>query len=120
MDSYTGGMYRGWTGGTCYAAPIRHSHGTEAVVGHGSDLSCTPRTVVVAILHIRVGHGVRVVRVEVIAALGALKQGGGTGGACGHSLVTRVQVLELRERGELGFGGSKPAPWVHLCKPHGL
>lgn len=59
--------------GTCYAAPVCHSHRTEAVVGHGSDLSCTSRAVVVAILHIRVGHGVRVIRVEVIAALRALK-----------------------------------------------
>lgn len=58
---------------TCYAAPIGYTHCTEAVVGHSSNLSCTPRAVVVAIFHIRVGHGVRVVRVEVIATLWALK-----------------------------------------------
>lgn len=57
---------------TCYAAPVGHSHCTEAVVGHSSDLSRAPCAMVVAILHIRVGHGVRVIRVEVIAALRAL------------------------------------------------
>lgn len=63
--------------GTCYAAPVRHSHRTEAVVGHRGDLARTPRAVVIAVLHVWVGHRVRVVGVEVIAALGALKQGGG-------------------------------------------
>lgn len=59
--------------GTCYAAPVGHAHCTEAVVGHRSNFSCTPCAVVIAILHIRVGHGVRVIRVEVIAALRALQ-----------------------------------------------
>ena len=73
-------MYRGWTGGTCYAAPECYSHRTEAVVGHGSNLARAPCAVVVAILQVRVGHGVRVIRVEVIAALRALKHGRGGGG----------------------------------------
>lgn len=59
--------------GTCYAAPVGHSDGTEAVVGHGGNLSRTPRAVVVAVLSVRVWHWVRVVGVEVIAALRALK-----------------------------------------------
>lgn len=54
----------------------------------------------VAILRIRVGHGVRVIRVEVIAALRALKHC--EGATYGHSLVLRGQILELRERGSLG------------------
>ena len=108
-------MYRGWTRGTCYAAPERHSHGTEAVVGHSGNLARAARAMVIAILHVRVGHGVRVIRVEVIAALRALKHGRGGGGRCGHSLVPTGQVLELRERGELGVWGPEPTLQAHLC-----
>lgn len=58
---------------TCYAAPVGHADRTEAVVGRRSDLARTPRAVVVAALHIRVGHGVWIIRVEVIATFRALK-----------------------------------------------
>lgn len=55
---------------------------------------------VVAILHIRVGHGVRVIRVEVIAALRALKQGGG--GSTWS--LTGYKRSGLRAQGERGTG----------------
>lgn len=52
---------------------------------------------VVAILRIRVGHRVRVVGVKVIAALRALKHWGRV--TCGHPLLLRGQLLELRGAG---------------------
>lgn len=76
-DGPAGEAHEARVAGTCYAAPIRHSHGTEAVVGHCGDLARTPRAVVIAVLHVWVWHRVRVVGVEIIAALGALKHGRG-------------------------------------------
>lgn len=48
---------------TCHFAAICHPDSTEAVIGHGSDLSCTPRAMMVVTVSIRVGHGVRIIRV---------------------------------------------------------
>lgn len=59
---------------TCNAAAVGNSHSTEAVVWDGCDFTGAPGPVVVTIFCIRVGHRVRVIRVQVIAAFRALKE----------------------------------------------
>lgn len=59
--------------GICYAVFICYFYRIEVVVGYGGDFFCISRVVVVVIFYIRVGYGVRVIRVEVIVVFRVLK-----------------------------------------------
>lgn len=68
----------------------------------------------VAILHIRVGHGVRVIGVEVIAALRALKH------CAGGNMwsLTGSKRTNLRTQGEREFGFQARAARPSLSENH--
>lgn len=57
---------------TCNPAPKGNAHSAEAVVGHGCNFPSTAGPMVVAVLLVGVGHGVRIIGVQVVAAFRAL------------------------------------------------
>lgn len=67
-------MKCGWVCRTRHLAAVGHSHGTEAVVGHGCDLPSAPSPVVVVALAVWMRHRVWVVGVQVVAALWTLRR----------------------------------------------
>ncbi len=59
---------------TCHLGSVRESYSAEAVVGDGGDLTSAARAVMVIAVAVRMRHGVRVVRVQIITTLGTLEK----------------------------------------------